>query len=99
MFCSSPELWQDSLEQPHPEDVSPQGGQCNSAWAQQSAGMHNTCVQNVPGVLHISVGSSLTHQHCLQVSGCYSVRLGSAAAAGSGKPSRAEEPRAGASTI
>lgn len=52
----------------------------------------------VPGVFRISVVSSLIHQHCLKVSGCYFVDSGSAAAR-SGKATRAEEPRAGANTI
>lgn len=53
---------------------------------------------HVPGVLEILFVSSLIHQHCLKVSGCYLLDLGSAAAR-SGKPTRAEEPGAGANTI
>lgn len=108
MGCTSLELWQCSLDHPHPEDVSPQGllfwkwrVQCNSAWlcwVLECSIPLCKMFAHVPGVLEIPVVSSLIHQHCLKVNGCYFVDLGSASAR-SGKPSRAEQPRAGANTI
>lgn len=76
-------------------------GGCNvTALVLLSAGMHNTCLQNVCPRARSSRDPFclIPYSPALKVCGCYFVDLGSAAAR-SGKPSRAEEPRAGANTI